>query len=126
MTETVQLNEEEIAGLARDGMTEQQTVGHLLTLGIKGVLVTRGERGASVFTNEKKKVVRRDIPGIRVERAVDATGCGDVFGAVFFQQYLRTQDLYASAVTANQTAALKARLAGAGRINELRTDPPAG
>ena len=125
MTETVQLNEEEIAGLSRDTMTEQQTVGHLLTLGVRGVVVTRGERGASVFTNEKKKVVRQDIPGIRVDRAVDATGCGDVFGAVFLQQYLRTKDMHAAAVTANGAAATKARLAGVDRITELKTDPAA-
>jgi len=119
------LNEEEIAGLSRDTMTEQQTVGHLLTLGVRGVVVTRGERGASVFTNEKKKVVRQDIPGIRVDRAVDATGCGDVFGAVFLKQYLRTKDMHAAAVTANGAAATKARLAGVDRITDLKTDPAA-
>jgi len=125
MTDTVQLNEEEIAGLSRDSMTEQQTVGHLLTLGVRGVLVTRGERGVSVFTNEKKTVVRHDIPGIRVERAVDATGCGDVFGAVFLQQYVRTRDIHAATVAANRAAAAKARLAGADRITELKSDPAA-
>jgi adenosine kinase len=122
MTETVQLNEEEIGGLTRDGMTEQQTAGHLLTLGTKGVIVTRGERGASLFLNEKKKVIRMEIPGIRVDRAIDATGCGDVFGAIFLQHYLKHHDLHDAALAANAAAAAKARLAGSDRMSELRPD----
>jgi sugar/nucleoside kinase (ribokinase family) len=122
MTETVQLNEEEVAGLARDGMTELQTVGHLLTLGPKAVIVTRGERGASLFINEKKKVVRTDLPAVAVDRTVDATGCGDVFGAVFFQRYLRTHDMKAAAQAANRAAAVKARLAGSDRMMELQSE----
>jgi sugar/nucleoside kinase (ribokinase family) len=125
MTETVQLNEEEIGGLAPDSMTEQQTAGHLLTLGTKGVIVTRGSRGAWLFTNEKKKVIRTDIPGLAVDRAVDATGCGDVFGAVFLHEYLKRHDLHGAAVAANRTAAAKARLAGSDRMAELRSNAAA-
>jgi len=125
MTETVQLNEEEIAGLAPDSMTEQQTAGHLLTLGPKGVIVTRGAGGASLFTNEKKKVIRTDIPGLAVDRAVDATGCGDVFGAVFLHQYLKHNDLHGAVEAANRAAAAKARLAGSDRMAELRPDAAA-
>ena len=55
MLTTVQLSEEEASGLTVDRLTEGQLTGHLLTLGITGVLITRGPRGASVFTNEHKK-----------------------------------------------------------------------
>ncbi len=120
MVETVQLNEEEIAGLTREGLTERQTVGHLLTLGPKAVVVTRGERGATLYTNDRKSVVRTDIPGTPVERPVDATGCGDVFGAVFFRHAVRTKDLQAAAVAANRAAAAKARLAGSAGMLDLR------
>ncbi|MEK7670868.1 MAG: carbohydrate kinase family protein [Bacteroidota bacterium] len=120
MTDTVQLNEEEIAGLTVEKSTEQQTVGHLLTLSVKGVVVTRGERGASLFYNEHKKVVRKDIDGLNVERSRDATGCGDVFGAAFHLHYVKTRDLIAAAEFANRVAAAKAGMVGSGDIEKLK------
>jgi sugar/nucleoside kinase (ribokinase family) len=120
MTDTVQLNEEEIAGLPLEKSTEQQTVGHLLTLSVKGLVVTRGERGASLFYNEHKKVVRKDIDGLNVERSRDATGCGDVFGAAFHLHYVKTKDLLASAEFANRIAAKKATMVGSNNIAQLK------
>jgi len=120
MMDTVQLNEEEIAGLPLEPMSEQQTVGHLLTLGVKGVIVTRGERGVSVFRNDQKHVVKTDVPGIpaRMESAV--TGCGDVFGAAFLYRFSKSSDLLASAEFANRTAAAKAGIPGADQLYRLR------
>jgi hypothetical protein len=106
MTDTVQLNEEEIAGLTPDRLPEEKAVAHLLTLGIKGVVITRGERGASTFTNEHKHVIRADIPGITVDTpGGDTTGCGDVFGAAFHYNFVKTSDLRGSAEFANRIAA---------------------
>lgn len=124
MIDTVQMNEEEIAGLTPDRMSETQTVGHLLTLGVRGVLVTRGERGVTLYAGERKRVTRTDIPGQPVPRAVDATGCGDVFGAVFFQHYLRNGSMAAAAEAANAAAARKAGSAGTGGLAELLAAPP--
>jgi sugar/nucleoside kinase (ribokinase family) len=119
MIDTVQMNEEELAGLPLETTGEQQTVGHLLTLGVKGLVVTRGARGASVFYNEHKKVVRKDIEGLNVERPRDATGCGDVFGAAFHLQYVKTKNLLAAAEFANRLAAMKATLLGSESIETL-------
>jgi hypothetical protein len=106
MADTVQLNEEEIAGLTPDHMSEPQAVAHLLTLGTKGVVVTRGAEGASVFFSEHKHVLRTDIPGISVDGGkADATGCGDVFGAAFHYHYTKTSDLRGAAEFANGVAA---------------------
>lgn len=120
MTDTVQLNEEEIAGLTVEQSTEQQTVGHLLTLGVKGLIVTRGDHGASLFYNEHKKVVRKDIAGFNVERPSNAIGCGDVFGAAFHLHYVKTKDLLAAAEYANNIAARKAGMVGSDQIQLLR------
>lgn len=121
MTDTVQLNEEEIGGLTLEKLTEQQTVGHMLTLGVKGLVVTRGERGASLFFNEHKKVIRKDIEGLAVERPRDATGCGDVFGAAFHLHYVKNNDLLAAATFANQVAAAKAKMVGSDDIRQLKS-----
>jgi sugar/nucleoside kinase (ribokinase family) len=120
MIDTVQMNEEELAGLPLETTGEQQTVGHLLTLGVKGLVVTRGARGASLFYNEHKKVVRKDIEGVAVHRIRDATGCGDVFGAAFHLQYVKTKNLLAAAEFANRLAAMKATMIGASTIAQLK------
>jgi sugar/nucleoside kinase (ribokinase family) len=109
MPTTVQLSEEEASGLTVDRLTEVQLTGHLLTLGITAVLITRGARGVSVFTNEHKKVVRFDIAGIPSEGAVDRPGLGDVFGGAFMYRFVPAADLRASAEFANLTAARSAQ-----------------
>jgi sugar/nucleoside kinase (ribokinase family) len=125
MTDTVQLNEEEIAGLAVERLSEDRAAGHLLTLGPRGVIVTRGERGASFYTNDRKSVVRRDMPGTAVMRTADSTGCGDVFGAAFLLHALRSGDLPGAAGYANEVAGRKAGLVGTKELRRLRPDAAA-
>ncbi|HXG00171.1 MAG TPA: carbohydrate kinase family protein [Bacteroidota bacterium] len=120
MIDTVQLNEEELAGLTIEKLSEEQAAGHFLTLAIKGLIVTRGERGATVYFNDHKTMVRKDIPAREVERSPDSTGCGDVFGAAFHLHYVRTRDLVASAEFAGTVAAAKAQMAGAAHLHTLR------
>ena len=121
MTDTVQLNEEEIAGLSVEKMSEQQTVGHLLTLGVKAVVLTRGNRGASLFFNEHKHVVRKDAEGVRVDVVRDTTGCGDVFGAAFHMRYVKSRDPLNALQFANQVAAARTRSVGIEGLRTLKT-----
>ncbi|MBM2840984.1 MAG: PfkB protein, partial [Bacteroidetes bacterium] len=81
MVDTVQLNEEEIGGLSVERLTEKQTAGHLLTLSVKGAVVTKGVQGVTLYYNDHKKVIEKNVAGIKLENPRDATGCGDVFGA---------------------------------------------
>jgi sugar/nucleoside kinase (ribokinase family) len=120
MNDTVQLNEEEINGLAMEGLTEEQTAGHLLTLSVKGVVVTRGELGATLYWNDHKKVVRKDFEGVKLQNSADSTGCGDVFGAAFMLQYVRTRDLSAATDFANRAAAAKVQHIGVEGLQNLR------
>ncbi len=101
MVDTVQMNEEEIAGLALESRDEAQTVGHLLTLSIRGVLITRAGRGASLFYSEHKKVVRTDYAPAVVLRGNPLTA-GDQFGAAFLYHYCRTGSLSSAAEAAVQ------------------------
>ena len=126
MTDTVQLNEEEAAGLSEQPMTERELAGHLLTLSVKGVVVTKGKSGATVYSNEKKKIVSSDVPAEGRVSVADATGCGDVFGAAFLLEYLRTKDLQAAARAGNEIAGRKATTVGSGRLHDTLTGKPAG
>ncbi len=126
MADTVQLNEEEIAGLTPDRMIEEHVVAHMLTLGIKGMVITRGAAGVSIFANEHKHVVRTDIAGISVDGgSADTTGCGDVFGAAFHYHYTKTSDLRASAEFANLIAAshIGPRTGGGTQVTANRRSP---
>jgi adenosine kinase len=44
---------------------------------LSALVVTRGERGAEIYTGGK----RIDIPCVTIDRVVDPTGCGDAFRA---------------------------------------------
>ncbi len=126
MADTVQLNEQEIAGLTPDRMSEERAVAHLLTLGIKGAVITRGAGGVSVFTNEHKHVLRADIPGISADGGnADTTGCGDVFGAAFHYHFTKTSDLQRSAEFANRIAAshIGSATGGSTQITANRRSP---
>ncbi len=126
MNDTVQLNDEEIGGLSIDKLTERQTAGHFLTLSVKGLVVTRGERGATLYYNEHKKVIQKDIDGIKLEQPRHTTGCGDVFGAAFHLQYVRSKDLLAATEFANRIAATKAQHVGIeGLKNIVESSVPA-
>lgn len=122
MCDTVQLNEEEIAGLTVERHTEDQTVGHLLTLGTRGVVITRGGRGATLSTSIRKSVSRQEVPGRPAPEPADSIGCGDVFGAAFLLQVLRTSDLAAAAVFANEVAGRAAALTGVPDLRRLREE----
>ncbi len=120
MDDTVQLNEEEIRGLAVDALSERQAIGHMLTLSVKGVVVTRGDKGVTLYYSEHKKVLQKDFDGIRLEQPRDTTGCGDVFGAAFHLQYVKTRNLATAAEVANRVAAAKVEGVGLERLRTLR------
>jgi hypothetical protein len=105
MVDVVQLNEEEIAGLSVEPMGEAQTVGHLLTLGVKWVIVTRGSRGATLFSSEHKKVIRRESTPVPAVDATVPVPAGDLFGGAFLLELVRTGDPGAAIdVAARETA----------------------
>jgi sugar/nucleoside kinase (ribokinase family) len=89
MADILQLNEEEIAGLTAERMPERQAVGHLLTLAVKAVVVTRAVRGATLYTSEHKQTVRKDVAAPPAA-ADPGVGSGDRFGAAFFLRYCAT------------------------------------
>jgi len=110
MLETVQCNEEEIGGLTLEGLSESATVGHMMTLGVKGVIVTRGARGVTVYTSEHKSLKREDISVPAGSEPRTTIGLGDIFGAAFWFHYRKSRDLIGSAEQAVRFVAEPARV----------------
>jgi sugar/nucleoside kinase (ribokinase family) len=83
MLDSVQMNEEEISVLPIENLTEEQTVGHLSSVGVRIVTVTRGAAGLTVYTAEHKKITKNDVTGPAVHGTTLPRAPGDMFGAVF-------------------------------------------
>jgi 1D-myo-inositol 3-kinase len=66
------------------------------------LVVTRGERGASVYRGGPSQV--RHVAAFQAGRQVDPTGAGDVFAAAYLIRLRKTGDPYASAEFANCVA----------------------
>jgi sugar/nucleoside kinase (ribokinase family) len=115
----VQMNETEAAALTPERFDETTLAKQALALNTKAMFITRGARGYTAFIDEHKQTQRIDAEGITEGSAVDATGCGDVFGAAYCAHYLKSKNIRASASFANRVAAKNACLAGSREIDKL-------
>jgi len=122
MLNSIQMSEEEALGLSAERYDETTLINHLMTLMVETLAITRSERGATVIVQDiHKKLTRKDFAGVSFGTTNDATGCGDVFGAAFLYQYLKSKDSFIAAEFANKAAALNATLKNAQEIDGLRT-----
>lgn len=112
MLDSVQLSEDEAAGLTTERYNEADLVNQMMPLMVKNLMITRGNRGVTLISQEHKKLTRTDIPGMPLTSTPDPTGCGDVFGAVFFLKYLETHSSRQAAEIANMVAAYHTTYAG--------------
>lgn len=119
MIHAAQMNEEEAAVLSEERYGEDGLAKQVLALNTKALIITRGEKGCTAFVDSHKHIQRHDCPGIRLEKPVDPTGCGDVFAAAYCASYMRTKDILSSLTFANKIAARKAELAGSDHIDLL-------
>jgi len=79
------------------------------------MVVTRGERGASVYRNGDC----RQVAAFQPKRQADPTGAGDVFAAAFLAHLSKTADPYASAEFANCVASFAVEKRHSGGIPSL-------
>jgi sugar/nucleoside kinase (ribokinase family) len=122
MVNSVQMSEEEAAGLSAERYDETTLTNHLMPLMVETLLITRGDRGASAITqNIHKQLARKDFNAVNFGTTVNAIGCGDVFGAAFLYGYLKSKDSFAAAEFANKIASLNATFRSTDELKELRT-----
>lgn len=112
MLDSIQLSEDEAAGLTTERYAETDLINQMMPLMVKSLLITRGNRGATLISQEHKKLSHVDVPGMPLTPTPDPTGCGDVFGAAFFLQYLQTGSSRQAAEVANKVAAYHTTYAG--------------
>jgi sugar/nucleoside kinase (ribokinase family) len=123
MLHSIQLSEPEAAGLSTEHYDETTLINQMMPLMVNGVVITRGENGASLIRQEHKKLFRHDIPGIAVPAVVDTVGCGDVFGAAFLAELITSKDLIKAAEAGNRAASYKSTFRGPEGLSSLKQQP---
>ena len=129
MCDTLQMNESEIAILTGDSPPESETAEEILKKSkVKSVVVTRGERGATLYEPKRKekggkrfKLDKTDVCLIKNIEFADSTGCGDVFASGFFFKSIEKNlnEFTESLHFANKMAGLNASLKGVEELNKL-------
>ena len=118
MVNAVQMNEEEALGLTVEKYDEESLAKQMLPLMVNAFCITRGAGGVTMFQQEHKHLLRKDVPGISTG-SKDPTGCGDVFGSAFLYQYCRTRSFERAAQFANEVAAANSTFSGSEQLSLL-------
>jgi sugar/nucleoside kinase (ribokinase family) len=100
----LQANESELLTLS-DQEEEAAIVDELFSYGIKQMIITRAEKGATVFYREQNSVKKIHKDGLKTN-VVNKVGCGDVFGAVYFYNYIRNKNVILALKQANLFAGI--------------------
>lgn len=130
-TDTIQMNEFEIASLTRDKLSEYKIAEEILynrSYDVKGLIVTRGKIGVTGFLKKERIIGSEkfndlnhiDIDSIENPHFVDSTGCGDVFASSFTVDYSKTKDFTKSIHYANRMASYNSSLMGIEELDKLK------
>jgi pfkB family carbohydrate kinase len=118
--DVVQMNEEEMAQFAPDPLALAALA---MAAGVKLLVVTLGSRGAIYvaapgFLSSASAIRTALVPAPHID-VLDATGCGDVFGAALCAGLLAGTEVEEAIGTANRLAARNATLRGATGLGRL-------
>lgn len=116
----LQVNESELLTLS-DQKEETQIVEELFTLGIKQIIVTKAERGATIYFEDNGKIKNYYKPALEV-KVINKVGCGDVFGAVYFYNYMKNKNLFLALERANLFAGIAATYTEINEFLNLKID----
>lgn len=90
----LQANENEFNTLGKFD-SEYDRARNLLHQGVKIILLTKGVLGAKIFYLKNDEMMSCFISANKISNA-NTVGCGDVFGASFFYNYIRNRNVYQS------------------------------
>jgi sugar/nucleoside kinase (ribokinase family) len=119
LADTVQMNEDEAKALPLEYLQEEALAKQILSLGLRGLLITRGAQGLTAWSQEHKKISRKDIAAVKVEQPTDSTGCGDVFAAAFCYYFAQNHDVMSAAESASRIAAANVTYVGSDGIDAI-------
>jgi sugar/nucleoside kinase (ribokinase family) len=95
----LQANESELKTLS-SYLDEKLIIEELFSYGIQQIIITRSERGATVFIKENNSLKQFHKDALQV-KTINKVGCGDVFGAVYFYNYIKNKNILLALEQAN-------------------------
>jgi len=95
---------------------ELETAAEVLKYGTKFLIVTKGDAGARAYFNQNDEIESVFVSAEKVN-VNNKVGCGDIFGSVFFYNYLITKNVIGSLIAANYAAGQSASVQN---LNEFR------
>ncbi len=98
----IQANELEVKTLSSK-TAEEEIARELIDYGVKQIIVTKGNKGVKIYFSKNKFLSSEEMPALDV-KPVNKVGCGDVFGAVYFYNYIRNKNLIEALTRANIAA----------------------
>jgi sugar/nucleoside kinase (ribokinase family) len=102
----LQANENEMLTLSKE-KNERKIAEYILGFSVKIFIVTKAERGARIYYKKNGEIISEFVSAVKI-KVKNKIGCGDVFGAVFFYNYMKTKELFNSLKLANAAAGLTA------------------
>jgi sugar/nucleoside kinase (ribokinase family) len=75
--------------------SEYDRARYLLQQGVKIILLTKGDLGAKIFYWKNDEMMSYFISANKIVNP-NTVGCGDIFGASFFYNYIRNRNVYQS------------------------------
>jgi sugar/nucleoside kinase (ribokinase family) len=116
----LQANESELLTLSNQ-KDEANIVDELFSFGILQILVTRAEKGATVFLKENNSIKKVHKDALQTN-VVNKIGCGDVFGAVYFYNYIKNKNVNLALDQANLFAGIATTYSEAKDFLNLKRD----
>lgn len=116
----LQVNEAEFSVLF-DFSDQKEILKKLFQTGIRILILTKGERGARVFYKKKEEIVSVFISSLKINTK-NKVGCGDIFGAVFFYNYISNKNIEEALILANLAAGCVASYENLQDFEKLRKD----
>jgi hypothetical protein len=111
----LQLNQSELMTVS-DKEDESEILEELFDYGVKIIIITKDKFGASLFSRKNSETISTFVSGNKVNEK-NKVGCGDVFGAVFFYYYMKTENEIISLNNANNAAGF---FVGCSGIDDLK------
>ena len=121
MIDTVQMNEEEARGISIEKFSDELLAKQMIPLMVKNFIITRGEKGASLYKADHKHVIQKEIDAELVEHPVSVLASGDIFGAAYHFSYVKKENSDHSAQFAVKAASLATRYSVSDKHQVLST-----
>jgi sugar/nucleoside kinase (ribokinase family) len=116
----LQANDKELKTLS-NRKDEEEISRELLAYGIKIVIITKAESGIKAYYKNEDRIESVFVTAKKF-KVQNSVGCGDVFGAIFFYNYIRNKDIIESLKTANNAAGYSTTYKKIEDYKKLKTD----